>query len=110
MTGSKIAVRYRFEHGREWGTGHFVRLAEVVSEAARFAPSALAASAVGSTAGVSNGDVDLPGLPGDSTVRLRAIEVAGKPLLERSYDREGRLTRIDYYDGVPVQYDWDDRG
>src|ERR1043165_6290565 len=40
--------------------------------------------------------------------RLRSIEFEGRPLLEHTYDSEGRLARTSYFDGETVVYRWDE--
>jgi YD repeat-containing protein len=41
--------------------------------------------------------------------RLRAISIDSKPLIEHSYDREGRRRATVYPDNVVVNYEWDDQ-
>ncbi len=42
--------------------------------------------------------------------RLRAIKCGSETLLENSYNPDGRLASVRYFDGEKVHYDWDDVG
>src|SRR5262245_26742161 len=110
MRHPDVRIRFRYERGHVWQSGHLARFAEASSQLLQSMPWVIPYSPFGTSAGLVNGALDLPGLQCEPEVRLRAIEDHGKPLIERSYDREGRLECVDYFDGVSARYEWNERG
>lgn len=110
MHHEDVRIRFRYERGPVWNGGHLGRFAGASSQLLQAMPWMIPISPLGTSAGLANGALDLPGLRPEPRVRLRAIEASGHALMERAYDREGQLERIDYFDDVSIRYAWNERG
>jgi len=110
MTRKKaIAIRFRFERAPDPARAAIEAFAQAIRNVAGAKPWLLPLLPWGKAAVVSGAAFPAPEAtqsPGEPEKRLRAIEVEGEVLVERSYDAEGRLQRCDYVDGAWATSQW----